>query len=353
MNHRKSKSFSTIHYVLILCFAFLGGCATPFPTSRGITITRPLAPESPGFFTTLQIKWLGTASFAIQLGYEVVLTDPFFTRQSLLKVGFGEVVPDPAKSREALKRLPVPRAIFVGHSHYDHMLDLAPTLRLLYGHEVQVYGSETTRNILSGFSRDLADRSWRPVSTEAAWHDVGDGIQYQAVPAQHAPNLKLFGRDVVLYSGKVAEPLTQEPRKAADFKVGETYAYTFRFSNEHLDLSENEHRSYSVHFAGAATTAPRGFPNESIATVDVVILCVPGWKNVTDYPGPLLERLRPRVVILSHFDDMFQERGVIRNTVVSAALDDFLEVVKRHINYPEFEQIVVPDVGETLLIRKP
>ncbi len=174
------------YLVVLLCSVLPGGCASPFPTSRGLTINRPQTADSPGFRTTLQIKWLGTASYSIQLGNVVLLTDPFFTRHSMLKVGLGTIASDPATVLETIEGLPIPQAVFVGHSHYDHMLDLAGSLRQPGWCEVPVYGSETTRNILFGYDRCLAKKNWQPVQKDGDWHTVAPGLAYQAVPAEHA-----------------------------------------------------------------------------------------------------------------------------------------------------------------------
>ncbi len=338
---------------VLLWTALVGGCASVFPKSRGLTIVQPLTADSPGYATTLQIKWLGAASYSIQLGDVTLLTDPFFTRHSILKVAFGSVASNPATVRETIDGVPVAQAVFVGHSHYDHLLDLAGTLTQPKWLDVPVYGNESTRNILAGFDEDLAKCRWRPVDTTPEWHTVAPGLKYQAVGAEHAPNLKCGRVGVLLFPGTVPDPMTQPPRKAHQFKVGETFAYVFQLSNEHAGLPQDQHRTFTIYFAGAASSAPRGFPHESIETVDVAILCVPGWKNVTGYPGRFLQRLKPRVVVLSHFDNMFQERRNVRQVIMTADLGGFLRETKRCTDYPGFERIEVPDVGDLLQFRKP
>jgi L-ascorbate metabolism protein UlaG (beta-lactamase superfamily) len=269
------------------------------------------------------------------------------------KVGLGTVASDPVKVQEMIEGLPIAQAVFVGHSHYDHMLDLAASLTQPGWSDVPVYGSKTTRNILFGLDQSLAEKNWQPVQKDGAWRTVAPGLAYQAVTAEHAPHLTCGPTGLLYFPGAVPEPLAHAPRKAAEFKVGETFAFVFRLSNEHIEPSSCRQRTFTVYFAGSATSAPRGFPDESVEAVDVAILCVPSWKNAMGYPGRFLERLKPRVVVLSHFDDMFQERGVIRKTVLTTAFDEFLVEVQRYTDYERFERIVAPDVGETVLIRKP
>ena len=344
--------------VLFLAAAIIGtvisnGCATPYPKSRGLTIKKRLVSDHLGYPTTLQIQWHGAASYSIQLGDVSILTDPFFTRHSALRVLLGTVASDPETVRNKLCKIPVAQAVFVGHSHYDHILGLASTLEYWDDPAVRVYGSKTTRNILAGFSSNRADGQWRPTDTSPGWHDVVPGIDYQAVCAEHAPNLACCGVGLLFAPGAVPKPMTKPPRKADQFKVGETYAYVFKLSNDYEDRPNCEDRTFTVYFVSAATSAPRGFPDESIETVDVAILCVPGWKNTAGYPGEFLQRLRPRVVVLSHFDNMFQEIKGLEQVVPTADLDGFMKEIKRHIDYPEFERLVVPEVDELLQFRKP
>lgn len=344
--------------VLFLTSAIIGamisnGCASPYPKSRGLTIKRRLVPGNPGFPTTLQIRWLGVASYSIELDGVSILTDPFFTRHAMWRVAFGHVKSDPQTVQDKLCKVPVAKAVFVGHSHYDHLLGLAPTLDHWDGHDVLVYGSETTQNILAGFSPTRAAEQWRLTDTSPGWHEVVPGIDYQAVPAEHAPNLVCGDIGVLLWTGAVRQPLTKPPYRSGHYKVGETYAYVFKLTNDCQGRPNCEDRTFTVYFVGSATSAPRGFPDESIETVDVAILCVPGWKNTPGYPGEFLQRLRPRVVVLSHFDNMFQEIKGLEQVVPTADFSGFMKEIKRHIDYPEFERLVVPDVDELMQFRKP
>ena len=339
----------------IIWTAISNGCATPYPKSRGLTIKKRLICDNPGFWTTLQIQWHGAASYSIQLGDVSILTDPFFTRHSAWRVLFGTVASDPETVRNKLRKIPSAQAVFVGHSHYDHILGLPTTLDYWGDPDVRVYGSKTTRNILAGFSPNRANPNgqWNQTETSPGWHKVTAGIDYQAVCAEHAPNWACCGAGLLFAPGAVPEPLTKPLRKADQFKVGETYAYVFKLSNDCSNRAECEDRTFTVYFVSAATSAPRGFPDESIETVDVAIFCVPGWKNASGYPGEFLQRLRPRVVVLSHFDNMFQECKGLEQVVPTADFDGFMKEIKRHIDYPEFERLVVPDVDELLQFRKP
>ncbi len=90
--------------------------------------------------------------------------------------------------------------------------------------------------------------------------------------------------------------------------------------------------------------------------LDVLILCVPGWKYKTEYPKGLIEKLRPRYIVLSHFDNLFEsdrDKKPIK-TVRTSDLDGFILKVQDDINstpkYDRFQKIIIPDVNTTIYL---
>ncbi|MBI2487187.1 MAG: hypothetical protein HYW01_09560 [Deltaproteobacteria bacterium] len=71
---------------------------------------------------------------------------------------------------------------------------------------------------------------------------------------------------------------------------------------------------------------------------------------MTDYPGKLIEAFRPRVIILSHYDDFFEPDRKKRpiNFVPSARFYEFLNKLQGYTEYDRFEKVLAPDVGTTL-----
>ncbi len=324
------------------------GCAGRFPVGRGqvLTITgaeKGLQPGQPGYETTLQIHWLGAACHLIRLGDVALLTDPFLSRQGLLRVALGEIASDPAVVRDKIASLSVARAIFIGHSHYDHLLDAAETLKQPGWEGVPVYGSQTTGNILAGYYGGTPSPNSRLTQTSGGWHAIGDDskLKYKAFVSQHAPQLP----GMLLYPGKISRPLEDPPRRARDFKCGETHTYVFRLSNGGVE--------FAVYFVGAGSSAPVGFPDGSVRDVDVAVFCVPGWKNVRGYPEKFIARLEPAHILLTHYDNMFQTRPGVRQVIPTADLRGFLTRAQNAARYPRFKRILVPDLDTVLHFQKP
>lgn len=330
--------------VFALIAPWLGGCLTPFPVHRGqaLSYTRDGRTEGydpEGSDDTLEIKWLGTACHSIRLGDTAILTDPFVSYRGLSHVMFGKVRSSPRQVEHWFGPLDPPDAIFVGHSHYDHMLDLHAARRPCCWHEVPVVGSETTKNLLAGYGPG-ADERFTVVRPDAGWVRVNDGLSYRAFPAEHAPQIP----DILLYPGYVTQPRTSPPVRAGDFRCGDTYAYLFKLKRGTTE--------FTVYFVGSASTPPLGFPPADIESVDVLILCAPGWKNVTGYPREVIKRLKPRQIILSHFDNFIQEGRALKNVIPTADLQGFIREALAECTHPQFERLVVPDVGAIVRVNK-
>src|SRR5688500_1963076 len=85
----------------------------------------------------LELAWLGTSGFRLTYGGQHLLIDPYLTRLSFSDLLRRRVVrPD----LDALAALPDPLAIAVGHTHFDHVLDV-PALAARAG--CQVLGSRS------------------------------------------------------------------------------------------------------------------------------------------------------------------------------------------------------------------
>lgn len=321
----------------------IAGCAPRSPIERGMTLT--IAPSSHVSITgtnsgTLQVLWLGTSCYLLQVGHRAILTDPYLTHQSLARVVLGGALQsNPATVSTALAGLPVPDAIFVGHSHYDHVLDAAESLKQPGWDAIPVYGSVSTLRVLHSHGAAFTN-GWRQVNTGTSWNVIAPGIRYQAIRATHGRQLPLLP---LLYPGEVADGGPRPSRNAWDFRVGDTYAFLFELSD---DRSTN-----TIYFAGAAHGGPDGFPDSSISTVDVAILCVPTWKLAKGYPANLIDRLQPRHIVASHYNNFFQVNHAPDELVPRADLSGFLTEAQKAAGYSRFEAIHVPSRGSMLQLR--
>ena len=163
----RSARFLTNCLPCFLIALLISGCGysalDPIPVRKGnlITIQKSELLSNPNE-PTLTIHWFGTSSYDIRLGSVAVLTDPFVSYKELLKlISFDRsknpMASDPIQvgSKYGNLKKPPPRAIFIGHSHYDHMMDTVAALKLKHWRNVPVYGSQTTKHILAGYPKGL------------------------------------------------------------------------------------------------------------------------------------------------------------------------------------------------------
>jgi len=379
-------------FLIALLISGCGYILDPIPVRKGNLITiqksEPLSnPSEP----TLTIHWFGTSSYELRLGDVSVLTDPFVSYKYPDKVISFNRSENPMASdyREVLNRYgsikPPPNAIFIGHSHYDHMMDTVAALKLPDWRDIPVYGSHTSKHILAGYDKDeprvpygLCQESkgipqvdkwsenWCHSDTQGKWKKIqGDSLTYQSFKATHAPHL--FG--ITFWDGKHTKDLTEPPRITKDFKTGETYIHFFKFETPH----GNPSATFNVGIVGAATEVLKDLPSDlqifaNNNEVDVLILCVPGWDNIyaEEYPRNLLRILRPRVILLTHYDDFFNEKREDdpERLVPTANFNEFLNKLQKDIDqiakkdnekkkYSDTVSILIPGVGTTIYLNKP
>lgn len=97
----------------------------------------------------MEIKYLGISSLVFDDGQKTIVFDPCWSRPSLRQLVIRKIGPDPNLVEQVLQAAEIKRidAIFVSHTHYDHVLDAA-YLAQKFG--AAVYGSESTLNLMRG-----------------------------------------------------------------------------------------------------------------------------------------------------------------------------------------------------------
>ena len=112
--------------------------------SSTLWITQSVAAAEPEAVETspqdkVILKWLGTAGWEIQIGKTIILIDPFLTRKDR-SIGAEWKTDEEA----VLKVIRGGDYIFAGHSHHDHIGDVA-FIAKRFGSKI--VGSRTTTNI--------------------------------------------------------------------------------------------------------------------------------------------------------------------------------------------------------------
>lgn len=295
------KRTRLLFVLLTVLMTVSAGCGrTVMPGQPPVALAALQHPADPH----LRLQWLGVSTWILSRGEDVIVMDPFFTRPSMWRVAGSllgaDFQPDETRIKAVLPALPeTTRFVLIGHAHYDHLMDVGYYLRASPRQPIYV-GSRTAYNILLGLSPAALDFR----AADAPPH-LGRSIragQVVVTPflSNHAPHV--FG--LTFMDGDVTEPRRSPPADAWDYKLGRTFMFVVDF------LGEQDQIDARVFINGAASepTVVRAIPDEFLRQhpIDVAILCVPGWDTVTDYPKSLLDRLQPKRIVLSHYDDFFQ-----------------------------------------------
>ncbi|MBW2495047.1 MAG: MBL fold metallo-hydrolase [Deltaproteobacteria bacterium] len=338
---------------LLTClFATLAGCAGPSADLIPVSNDR-VSCEEPGPGAPLEIRYLGSGGHLIRRGPTAIMTAPFFSNPGLFRVGMGRIAPDSARIDAAVARILADggrvddvRAILVGHAHYDHLMDL-PHVWREYAPSAKIFGSLTARHILRGF--EIPDDRIEALNSNAAsrwsagrWISLGD-VRFMAIQSEHAPHA--FG--IKLYAGEIREDLERPPRRATEYKEGQTFAFLIDF------LDPDGSVAFRIHYQDSASNTPLGYPpaldeNDRQGT-DVAIVCAASFSQVEGYPEGILRAVDPRYVVLGHWEDFFLSQEKPPRPVPMTDVAEFVARTKRVL--PEDAHWVLPEPHAVLRVE--
>ena len=176
--------------------------------------------------------------------------------------------------------------------------------------------------------------------TLGEWKYLNHGrIRFMPFQSSHAPHfLKMK-----FFEGAQEVLLSSLPRKVSDYREGQTLVYIVDF------LNKNGSIAFRLYYQDAASTGQWGWLPESMIKehpIDVSIFCVAGFGQVEDYPENVAIHLKPKFVILSHWEDFFvpasfdqKEVKALRATDIPSFIDRLSKVL------PSRSRWVLPKPG--------
>jgi L-ascorbate metabolism protein UlaG (beta-lactamase superfamily) len=158
----------------------------------------------------LAVTFLGVSTLLFDDGEAAVLTDGFFSRPSLAKVGLQTIAPDPDRIDAALSRTGVRRlaAVMPVHTHFDHALDSAVVAERT---GAVLVGGESAAHI--GRGQGLPDEQLRVVASGTSLA-LGD-FTVTWVGSEHCPPDR--------YPGLITQPVVP-PARASAYRCGEAWS---------------------------------------------------------------------------------------------------------------------------------
>jgi L-ascorbate metabolism protein UlaG (beta-lactamase superfamily) len=247
------------------------------------------------------VRWLGTAGFAIEHNAHVLLIDPYVTRASLARCLLAPLRPDAAAID-----LYTPRAdaILVGHTHFDHVLDVPEIARRT---QAKVFGSRSAASLCLSYG--VPQERIEVVDRRGAVRCNVGPFALRFVPSAHSR--LLLGR--VPLPGEISgcEPLAM---RAPAYRCGAVFGIEIRVGNR------------TIYHMGSAELVDDALDAQS---VDLLLLCVPGWAASGDLPERVARYLDPRAVLLSHWDNFLRPMRLPARAFPSIQLPRLVERLSR------------------------
>ena len=202
----KARLQSLIAILLALSFSFCAGAAEPEFHAE---------PQE-----KVRLKWLGNAGWEIQLGKTTILIDPFLTRKER-----SMEVEWKTDEEAVLKVIKGADYIFAGHSHHDHIGDVA-FIAKRFGSKV--IGSRTTANLMLTAGVDKSQL----VTVSDGENLISKEFSVQVIESRHAI-LQRSGRRQPAPLEEITAPWAG-PILGKHFVEGGSYLYYFRFGKHRV-----------------------------------------------------------------------------------------------------------------------
>ncbi len=230
------------------------------------------------------VTWLGVATVLIDDGSSALMTDGFFSRPSLTRVGLGKVAPSPARVDGSLARLGITRleAVVPVHTHFDHALDSALVADRT---GARLVGGESAANVGRGYGLD---------DDRVVVADSGSSIRLgpfdiTLIDSRHSPPDR--------FPGTIDQPVVPPVRVAA-YRCGEAWS-TFV---HHRPSDRRVLIQGSAGFVRGALSGQRA----DVVYLGVGQLGVQPESYLTDYWTETVQSVGARRAVLVHWDDFFR-----------------------------------------------
>ncbi len=274
------------------------------------------------------IHYLGVGGLLIDYGNSRIYTAPFYSDPSILRA--LPLIPMKADTTCIDQSFPnhltdashENTAVVVGHSHYDHLMDLPPLLNKQLS-KTQVYGSLTTRRLVNrslGKSCDDDSRTTLAIPGQTA---AFGNIRVQPVASHHAPHLL----GITAMTGE-ASCNGNAPKTAWGWKMGQVLAYIIDF------LDSEGHIDFRVFYQDSASDDAMLELEQLEPAADVAIIVMAGFHEVNNYPASIVRTTKADLFIAGHWEDFF------------SGCDQWAPLITRGTNALDFIQALETAIAE-------
>ena len=231
----------------------------------------------------LAATFLGVSSVLLDDGETAVLTDGYFSRPSLVRVGLGRIAPDETRIQQVLDRAGVDRLAVVApvHTHFDHALDSAVVARRT---GAVVAGGTSAANLARGAGLD--DDRIRVVTPGEPVSFGGFTLTW--LESEHCPPDR--------FPGEITAPVAP-PARARAYRCGEAWSILVEHAGGRTALVQG-----SAGFVPGALAGRRA----EVAYLGIGQLGIQEEDYIRTYWAETVEAVGARQVVLLHWDDFFR-----------------------------------------------
>lgn len=287
-----------------------------------------LVDRAPPGAEQVELTYLGVGGWIFRRGNDQVVAAPLFSNPSFLRTGLSDTHSDTAAVNRYMAPYDVSSAVAIlsGHAHYDHLLDV-PQVARRHAPKAVILGSRTVRNTLGTWS-GVGDRVMEidslagDVDHPGGWIGLSPGVRVMALRSHHAAHFD----GLTLFQGTTDRMRTEEPRWAREWVDGPSYAFLVDF------LDGKGGVAFRIYYQDAVAAPPRGFAPAALMAerpVDVAIFVPATFDQVDWHPEAFVANLRPRWVLLGHWENFFVPPSDPQRSVMLTDLGHFEDRLAR------------------------
>ena len=240
----------------------------------------------------MELTWWGTASFRLDTGHEIILIDPYLSRNQRSRPEIGLKSEDIGKADR----------ILISHGHFDHIMDVpaiaSRTGAIVYSDPVA--GATMMRN-------GLAPEQHMPVTEDGHVFDFGP-TKAQAYYSRHVK----FDRRLMLGTLlRTNYRLFEVMKLLRDYPCGQALSWRLTIQGK------------TLHHFGSGGSTHKELTRLAPMPTDVALVPLQGHTNICEIALEYVRILQPKMVVPHHQDDFFPPVSKMVN------IEPFLQGVKR------------------------
>lgn len=246
------------------------------------------------------IRYLGVAALDIHYQGQRLLTDPFYSPQTLWDIAsLTPYTPAPSQIKKVLGSANQSvNTILIGHGHYDHAAD-TPAIADYLTDNAEIISSKSTEFLLAN-KVDSKQLKGLLVGDFGKWITIANGwMRVMGIPSEHAPQ----ALGINLFPHNHDHELAEAPKYIWQWTQGTNINWVIDF----LKTKDSSNVIQRIFVQTSASTYPIGVPDlKDDIVFNKVFLAAASFDHVENYPTGLINQLKPNQIIFIHWENFFK-----------------------------------------------